>query len=392
VPALHSRMASAPPLEPPQHKRRSDPTPVLELSSPSSRSHKCSGGWEYPLSREEKKKRVMQLFQAELEARDSRDQRSEVTTEDEADAASEGGPSLPAGSRSSADVSRAPEQLVSRARSSRIVAAAAVLLIVLAALALLRANLPAWREAADGNTHCRLAGYRSAQPDQTNRSEHALVTNNHSYGDGAALAGPIVKPSVPLSNVTATVRRMQTMGHERLQHSDCPEAVLWFSSALELLRYNASANLTLADRARLQAHRGFALICSQQYSEGADELRHILEKDAFIQGETHLVNALGYAHFKMKDFSRAAEVFELGAEADPLNMILWNNLAAAKMAHGDLKAADDAMFNAAETYARVGATVDEYRTALLLDNGKMLSEKVEGMHHLRLPTVDLWIP
>lgn len=385
-------MASAPLRQQPLHKRRSDPTPVLELSSPSSRSHKCSGGWEYPLSREEKKKRVMQLFQAELEARDSRDHMSEVVSEAEADVAAESRLSSPSGSHHSADVARAPQQSVSWAGFFRPATMAAVLLLVLVASTPLWVNLSAGRKASGGDAHCIPPGSRSSQTDNMNRSEHAIVPVAPADSNRSTLVGSVVMPGVPLFNVTATVRRMQTMGHERLQHSDCPEAVLWFSSALELLRYNSSANMTLADRARLQAHRGFALICSQKYSEGADELGGLVANDERIQGESHLVNALGYAHFKMKDFRRAAEVFLLGAELDPSNMILWNNVAAAKMAHGDFKAADDAMFIAAETYERVSSNVDEYRTAMLFDNGRLLSEMIEGKQDMRLPTVELWIP
>lgn len=333
---------------------------------------------------------MIQLYQAELEAeRDRRNLSPEAmleqcaATEETtlADAAVAAESPVHSGACSAAAT------LTCRVLTARSAAAVVLLTIFLAALAVLWVNQSQVSRAIDGDTHCVLPS-NVENFDWTNRSQTVAPAISFTQ------AQPAVPLDVPLSNVTATVQRMQRMGRERLQHSDCPEAAMWFAYALQLLSSNSSVNLTVIDRARLQADRGFALVCAQKFNEGAKvlEQHHLSDKQDLSTGDPHLVNALGYAHFKMRDFKRAAEVFAAGARADPANMIFWNNLAAAKMAHGDLKAADDAMFIAAETYQSLSDNLDEYRKGLFVDNLLLLTEKAQGRNHTRLPTVELWIP
>lgn len=224
------------------------------------------------------------------------------------------------------------------------------------------------------------------------------------------MATPAVS-SVGPPNVAVAARRLREHGLKRLAVSDCSKAQWYFGSAFEMLQEQAaqdgSGNATLTDdMVALLGDRGFALVCANRYSEGLA----FIEESSLLSlqsSETYMLNALGYARFRLQDYARAGHAFEAGIRSDPLNPLLWNNLAAAKMAEGDFPAADDALYHAWDKAELRGEQeklsehyiVDSYQQQLIRENIRNLACRADGnradlgcpeVEQLTLPAVELW--
>jgi len=220
----------------------------------------------------------------------------------------------------------------------------------------------------------------------------SLTTEPGHDGNGSAVAAPAAAAARP-PDASAAVQRMRGHGLAKLGVSDCWEAEWYFSGALKLIE--AQGNEThAANLERLQGERGFSLVCSQRFEEGAVQLEQQLHAGGGLRkGPPHLVNALGYARFRLEDYDGAVVAFEAGIVADPANPILWNNLAAANMVRGEIRAADDALFHAvvqAEPEAsEVHFHMEEYHRLLFLSNVQNLASRAGGQA-AELPGVELW--
>jgi len=183
------------------------------------------------------------------------------------------------------------------------------------------------------------------------------LQNLHSALQVASAAGP--------PNIASAVLRQRDHGLEQLSKSDCPKAQWYFESALHMLREQeqfGNSSLTMpVDTVGLLGDRGFALVCANRYKDGARSLEEYFDRSKSKSPPTHLLNALGYARFHMKEFDKAARAFDAGLKADPLNSILWSNLAACKMVQGDLQGADDALYHA---WDRAEGTIDDPEKAM----------------------------
>lgn len=225
---------------------------------------------------------------------------------------------------------------------------------------------------------------------------------------GFATVAPVPSPAGP-PDVAAAAQRLRERGMQRLAQSDCMQASWFFESAFKMLQ-EQTGHATLTEMARLQGDRGFALVCAQRFVEGAGFLeQHLQSFQSNVSAPTHFLNALGYARFRMQEYDLASDAFEAGTRADPLNPILWNNLAAAKLVRGDIQAADDALYHAWDqaegktTDKAKGSEhylVDEFQRQLISGNIQRLAcqnygadrRKLECPEVAGVPVVDLWIP
>jgi len=152
------------------------------------------------------------------------------------------------------------------------------------------------------------------------------------------------------------------LGHLRLSMSDCAGAEIMFALAA-----NSSTN---AKKARaLSLERGFALVCSQRFQDGAELLSQgMLEGGLLSSSPAYLVNALAYAYFRLREFHKAKEVLESVVQANPQNPLLWNNLGAASMSLGDITTADDALYYAISQTSKLQGSSSAYYTQLVSNN------------------------
>lgn len=316
--------------------RRSDPTPPARLASPKP----ARGGWEYPLSREEKKQRVICLYQAELaSAEKSKAKSSESQAAYTSVSSSALKVETPAGGRTS--------------NTHFVLYVLLAIVVFLAAVALRRPQSPNEAEATIAN-----------------------LTTPKLHGE----TGSDVPP-----NITDRVLALQLQGHARLKISNCAEAAWWFSSALDLLGGDAAF---AARRAELLGEWGFALVCGLRFQEGATTLEQHLQRVGFDWGAPHLLNALGYAYFFLEEYQKAGEAFEFAIRRDRDNPLLWNNYAAVQMAFGNFEVADNALNQGMDNLK----TIDlhrEHQTNLIVTNIQILQDIVNEQQTV-MPQVDLW--
>jgi len=198
--------------------------------------------------------------------------------------------------------------------------------------------------------------------------------------------------SVVPPNISDRVLGMREEGHKRLKLSNCAEAEWWFSRAFDLIsdggnisdsNHNQSVN-------HIVGERGFAFVCSQRFKDGAEHLeQHLLGIDLH-RAAPHLLNALAYAYFYMEDYSKASYFFEVGIKVEEDNPVLWNNYAAAKIATNDLPAANGALIYAVESIKKLRIHQDHHAD-LVAYNLHVLKERTEGkVEKLLSPWVDLW--
>eukprot|EP00933_Yihiella_yeosuensis_P037028 TRINITY_DN3086_c3_g1_i1.p1 TRINITY_DN3086_c3_g1~~TRINITY_DN3086_c3_g1_i1.p1 ORF type:complete len:719 (-),score=143.52 TRINITY_DN3086_c3_g1_i1:212-2368(-) len=160
-----------------------------------------------------------------------------------------------------------------------------------------------------------------------------------------------------------TVQRMRELGHLRLSLSDCEGADRWFTLAISELdsrnrghgnnnSTNANADSVLSavdlkERSEILAEAGFAQICDLRFLQGSESLNEAFALKSDFGGEPpHLINALGYAYFKVKDYARAHEIFGGMTNTYPENPLLWNNLGSALSLRGQYSDAEAALYNA----------------------------------------------
>ncbi|CAK0859118.1 unnamed protein product, partial [Prorocentrum cordatum] len=170
----------------------------------------------------------------------------------------------------------------------------------------------------------------------------------------------------------------------------------YFASALELLMVGSGG---LAERdvevRGLLGHQGFALVCDEKFREGAALLEHHIRSEGLTEGTAHLLNALGFARFRMGDYERAELAFEAGSRAEPQNPIMWNNLAAVKMMRGRLGEADGAMYQALDRTLpgqrgkEAQWVVGDYHRWMFQSNAVNLASRASGAK-AGMPQVDLW--
>jgi len=369
------------------------------------------GGWEFPLSREEKKHRVMCLFEAELaEAQWVTEQNAELLDRNEvleailqgrdpvgvgdvdevddvddhaaaAEPAEGRGADPGRGGADAAAASAAP-----RGDQSPTEADAAV-----AVAAFPRAVSQSSRTVPFLHVALVLAGAVLAL---------ALIALSPPPAERplpeAAAPAPVSAAPSPLE----ALRNMRDRGLQRLAHNDCSTAEYWFSGALNLLAQAMHSSsptevpvLWWTEHGRLVADRGFALVCAKRHAEGVAVLEQHLRSTTPESG--HLFNALGYAHFFLRDYARASLAFQAGTRVDPENPIIWNNLAAALMSGGEFQTADDALVRAMECDAKQvsGIELSAEQKMILKANANNLWSRVHGGGELvPLPTVELYAP
>jgi len=311
---------------------------------------KQRGGWEYPLSREEQKQRVMYLFQAELADAD----KSSADNLEALQTLMEKRKSCPSSPR------KTPTRIETTGRcdsGAQITARARMEGCGLALLAVLGVLLV------------------------------AMLVSRTSASVSLDTDDSVVPP-----NISDRVLGLRQEGHKRLQLSNCVEAEWWFSQALDLMsdKSNMSDSSHNHSVNHIVGERGFAFVCSQRFEDGAKQLeKHLLEV-GLDRAAPHLLNALGYAYFFMEDFQKASNFFEVGIKVEEENPVLWNNYAAAKMVAGDLGAAHGALIYAVESLKRIHVH-QKHHADLLAYNLHVLKERSEGDgEKLPLPWVDLW--
>mmetsp|Transcript_138467 Transcript_138467/g.442566 ORF Transcript_138467/g.442566 Transcript_138467/m.442566 type:complete len:351 (-) Transcript_138467:393-1445(-) len=227
---------------------------------------------------------------------------------------------------------------------------------------------------------------------------------NHTVADAVPNAVLGGSAAARPANTSTIVRSMREQGLHYLRISDCWQAEWFFKSALQQLEeedkeraaeLGSRGDEALAEqsRATLIGDRGFALVCAQRFSEGAKMIQQRIFREGYNQLPPHLINALGYAHFKMEDYKQADEAFERAVKADSANPILWNNLAAAKMVGGDMKGAGDALYHTFDKVQSQAAefSVEEYYMHIFHSNVQHLVGRVGGKAS-GLPSIELWWP
>jgi tetratricopeptide (TPR) repeat protein len=187
-------------------------------------------------------------------------------------------------------------------------------------------------------------------------------------------------------NITDRAQGMRNEGHIRLQLSNCAEAAWWFSSARQLLSHKG--NVSDIFQNHIVGEQGFALVCAGHFEEGVKFLEEHLTVIGLNPGAAHLLNALGYAHFFMKDMTKALVYFELSLRADELNPVPWNNFAGVKIMEGDLKGAEDALVRA-HNNVEIYPLHQEHHIGMIRYNLQVLREKSEGKAQ-HAPWMDLW--
>lgn len=365
-------------------KRKSDPV------RPRAPQPRQADSWEYPLSREEKKYRVMCLFEQELnEAKQCGAEEVEaLLDENEALYAQleELEERRSSQEEAAAEATRRPtlelEDGKGRWRNHRFYLLAVLVLAFSAAATLAAAFWSAESRLEEGHE------LLSTSPEPPNV---AAAAAEPPHVEAAAAEPP---------NVAAAARRLQAHGMARLAVSDCWKADWYFSSALKLLeeqvalQEGAAAESLSRHILNLLGDRGFSLVCAQRFPDGVATLeRHLAGTDVELIA-SHVLNALGYARFMLQDFSGALLAFNAGLQKDDRNPILWNNLAAAHMVLGHIQEADDAMFKVGEfsdheKQTKGSIEVSEYHEAAFLDNVQELMNRANGQA-TKVPSVELW--
>ncbi|CAK0859119.1 unnamed protein product, partial [Prorocentrum cordatum] len=204
------------------------------------------------------------------------------------------------------------------------------------------------------------------------------------------------RPRRPPLRTRAPPRAGSATRGSRSSRRRSSEAHWYFASALELLMVGSGG---LAERdvevRGLLGHQGFALVCDEKFREGAALLEHHIRSEGLTEGTAHLLNALGFARFRMGDYERAELAFEAGSRAEPQNPIMWNNLAAVKMMRGRLGEADGAMYQALDRTLpgqrgkEAQWVVGDYHRWMFQSNAVNLASRASGAK-AGMPQVDLW--
>lgn len=405
----------------PTWRRMSDPLPPAAVM-PSSLQRRYSfgpapspmrqgSGWEYPLSREEKKHRVMCLFEQELaqahEAvisaalnldanydKGGPPQAKQCTNQDQVQSPARSCDSTTA----SAQMVSLESKLVSN--HSRFPDRFAMIFVcflflgVLCAMFAFFANR-SFSEAppAKGKNGIGISG-------RDNFDAAGRIQDRHTRVDRPATA--------KYSNSTAAVLSMREQGLHYLRISDCFQAEWFFKNALRQLEEedglvtvlgNCSSaslgsgtplNCDLAEKSRLMllADHAFALVCAQKYQDGVKLIEERVHADAQKNLPPHLLNALGYSYFRMGMYPRASIAFQKALQIDLKNPIIWNNLAASKMVSGFYQDADDALYRTGDP---ADFNMDEYYLRIFQSNLQNLVDRVEG-RQAALPSIELWWP
>jgi len=195
------------------------------------------------------------------------------------------------------------------------------------------------------------------------------------------------------TSAASTVLRLYKLGQSSLKNSDCYKAQHWFSAALKMLH-----QVDLPDPGQYEGAGGdllgnlaFSLICAQRYTEGLELLEGCVTGE--LECASHLLNALGFGLFQMKDYKTAARAFLSGAEKDSLNPIIWNNLGAARMVLWDLEGADEAMVRVAELTedGKDPVRLSPHHQEVFVRNVEELKRRAETYQASDvLPRVELW--
>lgn len=184
------------------------------------------------------------------------------------------------------------------------------------------------------------------------------------------------------------VNRLRRVGNDQLKRSDCYQAAHYFNVSRQVLA-KLEGNITEEIEGlhfSLLSEFAFALICSRRFPEGIALLDGCLTRTR--KCSSYLLNALGYAFFEIQDMEAAAEVFQMGIAEDMENPIIWNNLGAAKMELGDLTGADDALDKAA---AIADKNSESHPRELAFANVRELTTRVRsGGKVQKKAKVDIW--
>lgn len=175
-----------------------------------------------------------------------------------------------------------------------------------------------------------------------------------------------------------TAKKMRELGHLRLTISDCKGADRLFERA-EAALANSSLLLTIEERQALQTDRGFALVCSERFRDGAEMFKTIATDTELLRSTpAYILNALGYAYFRLREYSRAKSLFEMLVQSNPENPLLWNNLGAASISMGDITTADDALYYALSQARKLSGPSSGYYTQVVSNNIHSLRTRSQG--------------
>lgn len=182
------------------------------------------------------------------------------------------------------------------------------------------------------------------------------------------------------------VHRLRRLGHESLKRSDCYQAAHYFNLSREQLQKTEADVEVLGLQFSLSQDHAFALICSRRFQDGIALLEGCLT--GTLKCDSKLLNALGYAFCQLEDFETAAKVFQMGLSEDPENPIIWNNLGAARMELGDLEAADFALDKAAAIAEK--SQEGSHPRQLTIANVQELTHRVQSGKVKNKAQVDIW--
>lgn len=388
-------------------RRKSDPT----FKAASSPLQLVGGGWEFPLTRSEKQQRVLILFEREqnlmetemAEAQTENIEREELIDEledenealrrqlvhDDASTHHEA-QSTPRGEEEEEVAAASPGDAKQR-RPPRLSATRSM-----SQQEHVEARAPDAPVSEAEVPGCATAGRFQVPGGAPASAGAVLLVGLLAVGLASLLAGGSAPAQAPVANGTnpTTVQQLWVRGREKLAQSSCRDAEALFDIALQAV----DREPRLGDpgvRAALACDRGFALVCSHRFQEGAMALQESLPQ--LGNGTSHsplpLLNALGYAQFKLQEYKLAGKAFTAARLLDKEHPMIWNNIAAASLAVGDIQEADNALFYAVE-YHQKYFDWDPYHLEMYKFNGRLLQEKAFGsVNGAALePMVELWNP
>jgi Flp pilus assembly protein TadD len=190
-----------------------------------------------------------------------------------------------------------------------------------------------------------------------------------------------------LADVVETAQRLWEDGLALLKISHCWEAGGLFSGAITLLESQRDATSaaawsaeerSLVEEARVEliADLGLALVCSGNLGQAVEVIPLYLDTVNPRLQPPHLVNAYGYALFKLGNYIDAEEAFELGTILEKNNAVIWNNLAAVRMLLDKLHPAAVAMRLAVEAAkeSQQATPLTDHHKQVFVENARLLEE------------------
>jgi len=236
----------------------------------------------------------------------------------------------------------------------------------------------------------------TASGEDTSKAKSSVHAGTVSPSATAALSKPLSKhqatsesvrsesssvpPPVPPALIADRIKEMWSEANKLLQQSRCHEAEPLLAGALRLLEAHGSP---MVNHRALASDQAFAMICQFRFEAGAQ----LLDRLVLNASSVHM-NALGYARFMLKDYSRAGFAFAMGLRADPLNKIMWNNLAAARLLTGDIRAADDAMYRALDP-DNSNFQSDPWFNSVFVSNVNVIAQHAMGQK-TQIPSIEIW--